>query len=64
MTIIIIIIMIIIIIFIIINFTITFNSVQITLYFYKNKAKWRKEGFYLTTHSTHFIHGYMASDIW
>ena len=20
--------------------------------------------FYLTTHSTHFIHGYMASDIW
>ena len=28
---------------------------------------WRKEGrkcFYLTTHSTHFIYGYMASDIW
>ena len=27
----------------------------------------RKEGrkmFYLTTHSTHFIYGYMASDIW
>ena len=24
----------------------------------------RKEMFYLTTHSTHFIHGYMASDIW
>ena len=23
----------------------------------------RKEGFYLTTHSTHFIYGYMASDI-
>ena len=23
-----------------------------------------KEGFYLTTHSTHFIYGYMASDIW
>ena len=21
-------------------------------------------GFYLTTHSTHFIYGYMASDIW
>ena len=20
--------------------------------------------FYLTTHSTHFIYGYMASDIW
>ena len=24
----------------------------------------RKEMFYLTTHSTHFIDGYMASDIW
>ena len=24
----------------------------------------RKEMFYLTTHSTHFIYGYMAQDIW
>ena len=24
----------------------------------------RKEMFYLTTHSTHFIYGYIASDIW
>ena len=24
----------------------------------------RKEMFYLTTHSTHFIYGYMASSIW
>ena len=24
----------------------------------------RKEMFYLKTHSTHFIYGYMASDIW
>ena len=24
----------------------------------------RKEMFYLTTHSTHFIYGYMESDIW
>ena len=24
----------------------------------------RKEMFYLTTHSTHFIYGYTASDIW
>ena len=24
----------------------------------------RKEILYLTTHSTHFIYGYMASDIW
>ena len=26
--------------------------------------KGRKNMFYLTTHSTHFIYGYMASDIW
>ena len=24
----------------------------------------KKEMFHLTTHSTHFIYGYMASDIW
>ena len=24
---------------------------------------WKTEMFYLTTHSTHFIYGYMASDI-
>ena len=24
----------------------------------------RKEMFYLMTHSTHFIYGYMASEIW
>ena len=28
------------------------------------RRKGRKEMFYLTTHSTHFIYGYMASDIW
>ena len=28
------------------------------------KEEGRKEMFYLTTHSTHFIYGYMASDIW
>ena len=28
------------------------------------KHEGRKEIFYLTTHSTHFIYGYMASDIW
>ena len=27
-------------------------------------AKREREMFYLTTHSTHFIYGYMASDIW
>ena len=26
--------------------------------------KTRNKMFYLTTHSTHFIYGYMASDIW
>ena len=26
--------------------------------------EWMNEMFYLTTHSTHFIYGYMASDIW
>ena len=30
----------------------------------KNVLKGRKEMFYLTTHSTHFIYGYMTSDIW
>ena len=29
-----------------------------------NRKKGRKEMFYLTTHSTHFINGYMVSDIW
>ena len=28
------------------------------------KEEERKEMFYLTTHSTHFIYGYMASDMW
>ena len=28
------------------------------------RAKREREMFYLTTHSTHFIYGYMASDIW
>ena len=27
-------------------------------------SKGRKEMFYLTTHSTHFIYAYMASDVW
>ena len=28
------------------------------------KQTGRKEMFYLTMHSTHFIYGYMVSDIW
>ena len=30
----------------------------------KYRYMFTKEMFYLTTHSTHFIYGYMASDIW
>ena len=30
----------------------------------RDRKEGRKEMFYLTTHSTHFIYGYMASDIW
>ena len=29
-----------------------------------HKVGKKEEVFYLTTHSTHFIYGYMASDIW
>ena len=31
---------------------------------WKRKKEGRKEMFYLTMHSTHFIYGYMASDKW
>ena len=31
---------------------------------FASRKEGRKEIFYLTTHSTHFIYGYMASDIW
>ena len=30
----------------------------------RHHCKREREMFYLTTHSTHFIYGYMASDIW
>ena len=30
----------------------------------REREEGRKEMFYLTMHSTHFIYGYMASDIW
>ena len=30
----------------------------------KNATEREREMFYLTTHSTHFIYGYMPSDIW
>ena len=35
-----------------------------TLTLSERDVEGRKEMFYLTTHSTHFIYGYMASDIW
>ena len=31
---------------------------------HSDSEKGEREMFYLTTHSTHFIYGYMASDIW
>ena len=33
-------------------------------YYIKRIFNREREMFYLTTHSTHFIYGYMASDIW
>ena len=30
----------------------------------RNVKEGRKDMFYVTTHSTHFIYGYMTSDIW
>ena len=35
-----------------------------TVRFTQNVILREREMFYLTTHSTHFIYGYMASDIW
>ena len=37
------------------------NGVQITIKTYLMKTT-KKEMFYLTTHSTHFIYGYMVSE--
>ena len=34
------------------------------LKFLESDTEREREMFYLTTHSTHFIYGYMASDIW
>ena len=49
------------------------NSIQVNQYAFwimqprhglQVKSSSKKEKFYLTTHSTHFMYGYMASDIW
>ena len=45
----------------------TTNTLDIETLIFKTRKYFmegRKEMFYLTTHSTHFIYGYMASDIW
>ena len=39
------------------------TSTQIIIFPARERGKYRKEMFYLTTHSTHFIYGYMASDM-
>ena len=39
------------------------NKSKNSFYLYQY-TQGRKEMFYLTTHSTLFIYGYMASDIW
>ena len=41
-----------------------FGALNIQMYCYTPNNEGRKEMFYLTMHSTHFIYGYMASDIW
>ena len=40
------------------------NSSQHSVHFSMREREREREMFYLTTHSTHFIYGYMASDIW
>ena len=43
----------------------TFYGIGRMLHDHSDKEReGRKEMFYLTTHSTHFIYGYMALDIW
>ena len=42
----------------------TFETFRERLPYIRTRQEGRKEMFYLTTHSTHLIYGYMASDIW
>ena len=39
-------------------------GLKVDSYHHHSRGPVWKEIFYLTTHSTHFIYGYMASDIW
>ena len=40
------------------------SGIQYMRCYKHNMGERKREMFYLTTHSTHFIYGYMASDIW
>ena len=42
----------------------TADAIERLISSYKEVREREWEMFYLTTHSTHFIYGYMASDIW
>ena len=44
--------------------TYTHTYVRTCLSYFSFQPVLQREMFYLTTHSTHFIYGYMASDIW
>ena len=47
--------------------TVTFKNSKCTYFYLElilSEREREREMFYLTTHSTHFIYGYMASDIW
>ena len=48
-------------------FTIWVKLLSLNLFFVQSRSEREREremNVYLTTHSTHFIYGYMASDIW
>ena len=46
------------------QFSTTYIAKDVVSCLWDGAYKGRKETFYLTTHSTHFIYSYMASDIW
>ena len=46
------------------TFSLSRQSTTTSFHYHITGKEGTKEMFYLTTHSTHFIYGYMASDIW
>ena len=46
------------------TFIISLMEFCLKVLFINQLIKRKKEVFYLTTHSTHFVYGYMASDTW